>query len=287
MKRRPGFLSATGVVAAVVVFLGAGAVIAPRRAGAVQSRRAERPDQRRRRDAPVRHGRTARRRHQPRPARQRVQRLPSGAVELAHHGRRLPRLPRRRRATRSRPGTASTAGSRACRRSPTCTACHPEHNGPHGALTVRRRGALRFRARHDRVLAQDSPRDRVRRPLHLRRLPPQGLRGGSTRPSAPACHADIDAAFMKEHEAAFGTDCLGCHDGTGNTSVDHSKFAFKLTGKHASVACDGCHKGAQSLQDYQRRAAGLLLLSRQGRRARRRLRHATAAPATRPAAGTT
>ena len=56
---------------------------------------------------------------------------------------------------------------------------------------------------------------------------------------------------MKEHEAAFGTDCLGCHDGTGNTSVDHSKFAFKLTGKHATVACTDCHKDARSLQDYK------------------------------------
>ena len=67
------------------------------------------------------------------------------------------------------------------------------------------------------------------------------------------CHADIDAAFMKEHEAAFGKDCLACHDGTGNVSVDHNKFAFKLTGKHAAVACDDCHEGARSLQDYQRR----------------------------------
>ena len=64
-------------------------------------------------------------------------------------------------------------------------------------------------------------------------------------------HAAMDAAFMKEHEAAFGKDCLPCHDGSGSAKVDHSKFPFKLTGKHAGVPCGDCHDGAGSMQDYQ------------------------------------
>jgi len=56
---------------------------------------------------------------------------------------------------------------------------------------------------------------------------------------------------MREHEDAFGKECLPCHDGSGAVTVDHDRFAFKLTGEHAGVTCDACHEGARSLQDYQ------------------------------------
>ena len=155
---------------------------------------------------------------------------------------------------------------------PTCTGCHPEHNGPDGALTVLDEAG--FGPQHDLTgfslkthQKTDSGGSFTCADCH-----PDGYAGAYDQALCADCHAEIDAAFMKDHEAAFGKDCLGCHDGTGNTSVDHDKFAFKLTGKHAAVPCEDCHKDARSLKEYQRRADGLLRVPRQGRRARRRLR---------------
>lgn len=249
MKRRPAFMSATGFVAAVVVFLGAGAVMhlagpglfSP---GALNAQTSA--------DLTPRADATAE---------------PLGGV--TSHAQ----LGDECSACHPAPWSSRTMAD-AClgchtrvgdeiktqdglhgrlegmRTSPTCNACHPEHNGPDGSLTTL--DEAEFRSTHDMTGFS----------LKTHRKTESG--GGFTcadchpkgyarfdQAVCAACHAEIDAAFMKEHESAFGKDCLGCHDGSGNTSVDHSKFAFKLTGEHASVACGDCHKGAQSLQDYQ------------------------------------
>lgn len=53
------------------------------------------------------------------------------------------------------------------------------------------------------------------------------------------CHAD-------PHGGRLSTDCARCHDERGwrekSPSFDHSKTRFPLTGKHAAVRCDACHK---------------------------------------------
>ncbi|MEW5829004.1 MAG: hypothetical protein AB1846_08965 [Chloroflexota bacterium] len=53
-----------------------------------------------------------------------------------------------------------------------------------------------------------------------------------------SCHLDDDA-----HAGSFGTQCESCHTPGGweLAQVDHSKFAFQLLGKHATVACESCH----------------------------------------------
>ena len=136
------------------------------------------------------------------------------------------------------------------RASPTCTTCHPEHDGPYGSLTVLDEAS--FGATHDITgFSLGSHRERASGGgFACADCHPDGY-GRFDQAICADCHAGIDAAFMQEHEDAFGKDCLGCHDGTGAISVDHSKFAFKLTGKHAAVACDGCHEGARSLEDYR------------------------------------
>ena len=55
---------------------------------------------------------------------------------------------------------------------------------------------------------------------------------------------------MRQHDAAFGTQCVTCHDGTGRfgADFDHSKLPFKLTGKHAGLACTRCHPNTGSSQ---------------------------------------
>ncbi|MBI4730832.1 MAG: hypothetical protein HY781_01645 [Chloroflexi bacterium] len=53
-----------------------------------------------------------------------------------------------------------------------------------------------------------------------------------------SCHAEDD-----EHQGRFGTLCGNCHNPAGwlPATFDHNLSAFKLEGKHASVACESCH----------------------------------------------
>jgi len=57
-----------------------------------------------------------------------------------------------------------------------------------------------------------------------------------------ACHKD-------PHHGAFAAACTACHTDMAwkparnvTVSFDHSKTKYPLTGKHASVACDKCHR---------------------------------------------
>ena len=57
-----------------------------------------------------------------------------------------------------------------------------------------------------------------------------------------ACHSDV-------HKGAFGADCKSCHSVNGfniinQQNFDHSKTKYPLIGKHQTVKCNDCHKGA-------------------------------------------
>jgi hypothetical protein len=56
------------------------------------------------------------------------------------------------------------------------------------------------------------------------------------------CHAKDD-----NHNGRFGQDCGLCHSTTAwkPATFDHNLSAFKLTGAHASLACERCHKNGQ------------------------------------------
>ena len=133
--------------------------------------------------------------------------------------------------------------------SPTCRGCHPEHHGPNGALTS--------------LDGATFPHDLFGFSLRSHRETEKGAKFtcADCHPKdyttfdqaiCADCHAAIDAKFMTRHEAAYGKECLGCHDGGDGTNIDHSKFPFKLTGKHATVACKDCHADAGSLQNFQK-----------------------------------
>ena len=131
----------------------------------------------------------------------------------------------------------------------TCRGCHPEHNGPTGALTSLNEATfphqlIGFSLNTHKKTAQGAA-------FTCADCHPKGY-GNFDQAICADCHASMNASFMSQHEAAFGKDCLPCHDGSGRTTVDHSKFAFKLTGKHAGLPCSDCHSGDKSLQDYQR-----------------------------------
>jgi hypothetical protein len=145
--------------------------------------------------------------------------------------------------------TGVHSGLSGMRPAPTCLGCHPDHNGPDGALTVPDPATFP----HDLTGYSLRSHSRTAKGARFTCADCHG-KDLMTFDQAKClnCHSAIDAGFMKQHEATYGRDCLPCHDGSGSATVDHSKFSFKLTGKHAGVACDKCHAGAQSLQDYQK-----------------------------------
>ncbi len=59
----------------------------------------------------------------------------------------------------------------------------------------------------------------------------------------------MDAQFTQSHLETFGPSCLQCHDGveTYGKAFNHDKVDFALSGKHSTVACGDCHKGAQTI----------------------------------------
>jgi hypothetical protein len=54
-----------------------------------------------------------------------------------------------------------------------------------------------------------------------------------------SCHKQDDP-----HNGQLGENCAVCHSTAGwdQVKVDHSKFAFPLTGAHVNVTCESCHQ---------------------------------------------
>lgn len=146
-------------------------------------------------------------------------------------------------------GKKGLHGTLATMRSAPCADCHPDHRGADGALTSLDESTFPHDVTGFTLSGHRERQDGGR--FACADCHPKGYAGAYDQTVCTRCHAAIDAAFMKEHEAAYGADCLECHDGGGEAKVDHSKFRFKLTGKHAEVPCGDCHEGAASMQDFQ------------------------------------
>ncbi len=69
--------------------------------------------------------------------------------------------------------------------------------------------------------------------------------------SCISCHVGYQAAFMAQHRADFGDDCLACHNGVDRyTGFNHAAVSFKLEGKHVDVGCKLCHGTARAPADF-------------------------------------
>lgn len=130
--------------------------------------------------------------------------------------------------------------------SPTCRGCHTDHHGPGGALTVVDEATFPHEATGYSL--RGHVRTSAGRAFVCADCHPQGL-GRFSQAVCISCHDAMDSAFMTRHEAAFGSDCLPCHDGTGRGTADfdHSRLPFKLTGAHVNLSCDRCHKSSGSM----------------------------------------
>ncbi len=67
------------------------------------------------------------------------------------------------------------------------------------------------------------------------------------------CHLQINQPFATEHFLTFGTNCMSCHDGVESlgSNFNHNAVPFKLSGKHAPVACSKCHVNARTVADLK------------------------------------
>jgi Cytochrome c7 and related cytochrome c len=127
----------------------------------------------------------------------------------------------------------------------TCAKCHPDHagvdfalvdwpkNGPVGFDHGKSVGFL-LEGKHATVACRD-----CHQPNHQKvKVAPTSWLGLD--PACASCHAD-------PHKGALGADCARCHRPTtwkDVASFDHARTDFPLTGKHAPLACDKCHRPA-------------------------------------------
>jgi len=130
-----------------------------------------------------------------------------------------------------------------------CRDCHPEHLGSSSSLT--------------RYEGEGFPHDLVGISLQSHSLPSldqeiscrdchaERYRDFSLS-RCTDCHTQIDAAFTSNHDAAFGGECLDCHDGLEsiNSSYAHTEGEFTLSGAHASISCVSCHQGSGSIKEF-------------------------------------
>ncbi len=130
-----------------------------------------------------------------------------------------------------------------------CYDCHPDHRGPNASLVD--------------LNGQPFPHQALGFSLngHAHKVTGEAFvcsdcHGEDVRTFDPVtcqnCHRQMDAGFTQAHLLVYAGDCLACHDGVDRFAkgFDHSRFAFKLTGKHASVSCDKCHNSAHALADF-------------------------------------
>jgi hypothetical protein len=131
-----------------------------------------------------------------------------------------------------------------------CNDCHPEHRGATAQLTL--------------IDEQAFPHDATGYSLrgHQKRADGAAFTCADCHGAGLAefdlltcttCHTGLDAVFMQDHLAAFGSDCLACHDGldTYGPSFDHNRVAFALVGKHSALPCADCHTGAATIAELQ------------------------------------
>ena len=137
-----------------------------------------------------------------------------------------------------------------------CRDCHTDHRGATAELTLADPRA--FPHEQTGYLLTAHP---LRSSSGILGGPGSGISCRSCHPGSPtvftppvcaSCHEKLDASFMAQHTATFGSTCLACHDGVDRygKAFDHAK-TYALAGGHAGVSCGACHKSATTPAQLQ------------------------------------
>ena len=131
-----------------------------------------------------------------------------------------------------------------------CRTCHPDHHGPNASLTDMSMADISHDAFGYSLTAHQRQTDGS--PFLCSSCHVNGY-SKFDQTVCTTCHQQIDLQYMQSHFQAYGENCLACHDGIDSYGhyFDHSKVAFQLTGKHASLDCGACHSGARSIDDLK------------------------------------
>jgi hypothetical protein len=131
-----------------------------------------------------------------------------------------------------------------------CRVCHTEHHGPSASLTKAQLAA----GMHDQFGFSLKAHAKLQNgnPFSCKDCHTSGY-ASFDQTICSTCHMQIDNSRMQSHIAAYGTSCNACHDGIDSygKSFDHHTATFKLTGKHGSLDCYACHNGDVKLADMK------------------------------------
>jgi len=138
-------------------------------------------------------------------------------------------------------------------RSTQCATCHAEHGGRDAALVSWPGGRDSFDHALTGYPLEGKPAALGCRTCHLPALvratdvrAPTSLRLDSTylglSVRCAECHVDVHRGQFADRIAQ--ADCAACHNSLAwkPVSVDHDRAGFPLTGRHAQVRCEGCHR---------------------------------------------
>lgn len=131
-----------------------------------------------------------------------------------------------------------------------CLACHTEHRGARGSLTRFEGDGLA----HDQFGFSLAAHERT---ADGGRFTCRDCHGPDTYRFEPercaSCHREYQHAFVVQHVARWGEDCLACHDGQDRFSpgtFDHGRLRFPLTGAHEKADCAACHTRVRALAGF-------------------------------------
>lgn len=126
-----------------------------------------------------------------------------------------------------------------------CIVCHTDHEGRDADIVAINSGLFEHRWT-----------DFVLTGAHLLASCGDCHASGDAYSAAPTecvdCHRNDDV-----HRGGLGEDCQACHRSADwqNTTFDHSQTNYPLTGRHANVACNDCHRDNNFLPTPQRCAS--------------------------------
>lgn len=134
-----------------------------------------------------------------------------------------------------------------------CASCHPDHAGSDFEMIDwgkdgrerfdHARAGWRLDGKHATLTCDACHRQTFRVSEAAKLEPPPkdaSRRLTGLDPACRSCHEEKDV-----HRGALGDDCSRCHVATAWKSVasfDHSKTAYPLLGRHATVPCASCHE---------------------------------------------